>query len=303
MDTGEDSLRSDLIDLTDVDLVALDAVPSEVLLAALRRLQRRSAPPVTSTRAGRAHRWRRLTARTPRSSRVTSRSSDGPWPCRPAGPGGNRRHLHHRLVRLAHQRHRSQQRGREHRLDPRLQRQAGPRRGLVHQDTEGLRLPALVPRGRGAGRRGARPGTRHADQPASGHAPAPGGDERAPRAGTGHALPVRDLRVEFRVRDDRHQPRRQRPTRGRSGPRPATATTRRLRLRADRHPGRPHPARHHVHRHAQRRGGGVDTASPAGDAAGGGPGRPAPAGGHRRHPGARRTDASRCQPTVVRTGP
>ncbi|MBQ1026521.1 FxSxx-COOH cyclophane-containing RiPP peptide [Micromonospora sp. C95] len=42
MDTGEDSLRSDLIDLTDVDLVALDAVPSEVLLAALHRLQRRS---------------------------------------------------------------------------------------------------------------------------------------------------------------------------------------------------------------------------------------------------------------------
>ncbi|WBB50860.1 FxSxx-COOH protein [Verrucosispora sp. WMMA2044] len=42
MDTGEDSLRSDLIDLTDVDLAALDAVPSEVLLAALRRLQRRS---------------------------------------------------------------------------------------------------------------------------------------------------------------------------------------------------------------------------------------------------------------------
>ncbi|GIJ80427.1 FXSXX-COOH protein [Micromonospora phaseoli] len=42
MDTGEDSLRSDLIDLTDVDLVALDAVPSEVLRAALHRLQRRS---------------------------------------------------------------------------------------------------------------------------------------------------------------------------------------------------------------------------------------------------------------------
>ncbi len=43
MDTGEESLRSDLIDLTDVDLIALDAVPRTVLVAALRRLQRRSA--------------------------------------------------------------------------------------------------------------------------------------------------------------------------------------------------------------------------------------------------------------------
>ncbi|NLU78209.1 FXSXX-COOH protein [Micromonospora sp. HNM0581] len=42
MDAGEDSLRSDLIDLTDMDLAALDAVPSEVLLAALHRLQQRS---------------------------------------------------------------------------------------------------------------------------------------------------------------------------------------------------------------------------------------------------------------------
>ncbi|MEV6816003.1 FxSxx-COOH cyclophane-containing RiPP peptide [Micromonospora sp. NPDC051296] len=43
MDTGEDVLRSDLIDLTNVDLTELDGVPSEVLLAALHRLQRRSA--------------------------------------------------------------------------------------------------------------------------------------------------------------------------------------------------------------------------------------------------------------------
>ena len=45
METGEDMLRSDLIDLTEVDLTALDAVPSAVLLAALRRLERRSADP------------------------------------------------------------------------------------------------------------------------------------------------------------------------------------------------------------------------------------------------------------------
>ncbi|WBB73075.1 FxSxx-COOH protein [Micromonospora sp. WMMD1128] len=38
-------LRSDLIDLTEVDLTALDAVPSAVLVAALHRLERRSADP------------------------------------------------------------------------------------------------------------------------------------------------------------------------------------------------------------------------------------------------------------------
>ncbi|WFE38213.1 FxSxx-COOH cyclophane-containing RiPP peptide [Micromonospora sp. WMMD998] len=43
MDAEEDMLRSDLIDLTDVDLTALDAVPSAVLVAALHRLERRSA--------------------------------------------------------------------------------------------------------------------------------------------------------------------------------------------------------------------------------------------------------------------
>ncbi|MEV0004773.1 FxSxx-COOH cyclophane-containing RiPP peptide [Micromonospora sp. NPDC050980] len=45
MDAGEETLRSDLIDLTDVDLRALDALPSAVLVAALRRLERRSADP------------------------------------------------------------------------------------------------------------------------------------------------------------------------------------------------------------------------------------------------------------------
>ncbi|MEU2614257.1 FxSxx-COOH cyclophane-containing RiPP peptide [Micromonospora sp. NPDC007271] len=45
MDTGEDVLRSDLIDLTDLDPAALDALPSAVLVAALRRLERRSAAP------------------------------------------------------------------------------------------------------------------------------------------------------------------------------------------------------------------------------------------------------------------
>ncbi|AEB45378.1 FxSxx-COOH cyclophane-containing RiPP peptide [Micromonospora gifhornensis] len=43
LDTGEDVLRSDLIDLTEVDLAALEGMPSQVLLAALHRLQRRSA--------------------------------------------------------------------------------------------------------------------------------------------------------------------------------------------------------------------------------------------------------------------
>ncbi|MGC5031061.1 FxSxx-COOH cyclophane-containing RiPP peptide [Micromonospora sp. DT229] len=43
LDTGKDVLRSDLLDLTDVDLAALEDVPSQVLLAALHRLQRRSA--------------------------------------------------------------------------------------------------------------------------------------------------------------------------------------------------------------------------------------------------------------------
>ncbi|MFE9690209.1 FxSxx-COOH cyclophane-containing RiPP peptide [Micromonospora sp. NPDC005806] len=45
MDAGEEMLRSDLIDLTDVDPAALDALPSGVLVAALRRLERRSADP------------------------------------------------------------------------------------------------------------------------------------------------------------------------------------------------------------------------------------------------------------------
>ncbi|WP_433308620.1 FxSxx-COOH cyclophane-containing RiPP peptide [Micromonospora sp. CA-269861] len=43
MDTEEDDLRSDLIDLTDVDLAALDAIPGGVLVAALARLDRRAA--------------------------------------------------------------------------------------------------------------------------------------------------------------------------------------------------------------------------------------------------------------------
>jgi FXSXX-COOH protein len=45
MDTGEEVLRSDLIDLTDLDLAELDALPGTVLMAALRRLERRGAAP------------------------------------------------------------------------------------------------------------------------------------------------------------------------------------------------------------------------------------------------------------------
>ncbi|MEU4679281.1 FxSxx-COOH cyclophane-containing RiPP peptide [Micromonospora sp. NPDC023737] len=45
MDAREEVLRSDLIDLTDVDPAALDALPDTVLLAALRRLERRTAAP------------------------------------------------------------------------------------------------------------------------------------------------------------------------------------------------------------------------------------------------------------------
>ncbi|MET8310197.1 MULTISPECIES: FxSxx-COOH cyclophane-containing RiPP peptide [unclassified Micromonospora] len=45
MDTGEDDFRSELIDLTDLDLTELDALPVGVLVAALRRLDRRAAAP------------------------------------------------------------------------------------------------------------------------------------------------------------------------------------------------------------------------------------------------------------------
>ncbi|MFG1918942.1 FxSxx-COOH cyclophane-containing RiPP peptide [Micromonospora sp. NPDC048898] len=43
MDTEEDDLRSELIDLTDMDLAELDAIPGGVLVAALARLDRRTA--------------------------------------------------------------------------------------------------------------------------------------------------------------------------------------------------------------------------------------------------------------------
>ncbi|MEU8086587.1 FxSxx-COOH cyclophane-containing RiPP peptide [Micromonospora sp. NPDC049101] len=43
MDTEEDDLRSELIDLTDMDLAELDAIPGGVLVAALARLDRRAA--------------------------------------------------------------------------------------------------------------------------------------------------------------------------------------------------------------------------------------------------------------------
>ncbi|WP_158554094.1 FxSxx-COOH cyclophane-containing RiPP peptide [Micromonospora deserti] len=42
MDTGEAELRSDLIDLAELDFAELDALPGSVLVAALRRLERRS---------------------------------------------------------------------------------------------------------------------------------------------------------------------------------------------------------------------------------------------------------------------
>ncbi|MEH0844886.1 FxSxx-COOH cyclophane-containing RiPP peptide [Micromonospora sp. CPCC 205711] len=45
MDTGKDDVRSDLIDLTELDLAELDALPSAVLVAALRRLERRGSAP------------------------------------------------------------------------------------------------------------------------------------------------------------------------------------------------------------------------------------------------------------------
>ncbi|TNH26927.1 FXSXX-COOH protein [Micromonospora orduensis] len=43
MDAGEDDLRSELIDLTELDLAELDALPNGVLVAALGRLDRRAA--------------------------------------------------------------------------------------------------------------------------------------------------------------------------------------------------------------------------------------------------------------------
>ncbi|GAB3932789.1 hypothetical protein GCM10027614_02610 [Micromonospora vulcania] len=51
MDTGEDDFRSELIDLAELDLAELDVLPSTVLIAALQRLDRRSAAPATSTPA------------------------------------------------------------------------------------------------------------------------------------------------------------------------------------------------------------------------------------------------------------
>ncbi|MFC5923960.1 FxSxx-COOH cyclophane-containing RiPP peptide [Micromonospora vulcania] len=45
MDTGEDDFRSELIDLAELDLAELDVLPSTVLIAALQRLDRRSAAP------------------------------------------------------------------------------------------------------------------------------------------------------------------------------------------------------------------------------------------------------------------
>lgn len=43
MDTGEEEIRSDLIDLAELDFAELDALPGAVLVAALQRLERRSA--------------------------------------------------------------------------------------------------------------------------------------------------------------------------------------------------------------------------------------------------------------------